>query len=74
MADMTEKLVGILIAVSIVITLIGEVQTAQTTNGLDNATRFGSGTVALIALTPFLLVVGLILFILKFKAHMMSLL
>ncbi len=68
MADMTEKLVGILIAVSVVITLISEVQTSTTTQGLDNTTKYGSGTVALIALTPFLLVVGLVLFILKFKA------
>lgn len=63
MADMSDKMVAILLAVVVAVTLTAEIQTQITSNDLTNSSRFGSAVAALAPLLPFFLVIVVVLFI-----------
>ncbi len=63
MADMTDRMTAILLAVIVGVTLVSEVQTQITSNDLTNASRFGSGVASIVPLLPFFLVIVIVLFI-----------
>ncbi len=63
MADMSDRMVTILLAVVVGVTLVAEVQNQITANDLTNVSVFGSAVAAIAPLLPFFLVIVIVLFI-----------